>query len=72
MSEPGRDTGAGVAWVTAVAGARGVDLADERAGQVAAAVAPTLEAFRAIAAGLAVDDDMYEFRRLIASEAAGA
>jgi hypothetical protein len=71
MSDPGREADAAAAWVAAVTGARGVELADERLAEIAAAVAPTLEAFRSVTADLAVDDDMYEFRRLLASEAAG-
>jgi hypothetical protein len=57
-----------VAWVTSVARTRGVDLEREAAAQIAATVAPTLETFREIANSLAVDDDMYAFRRVLADE----
>jgi hypothetical protein len=38
------------------------------AAQIATTVAPTLEAFHEIADSLAIDDDMYAFRRLLADE----
>jgi hypothetical protein len=57
------------AWVAVAALSRGVSLTPERAQEIAASVAPVLDAFSAIADELAVDDDMYEFRRLLAAEA---
>lgn len=69
MSET-RDYGAGLGgWVASIARTRGVDLGAAEAEQVAALVAPTLEAFAVIAEQLAADDDAYEFRRLLGVEA---
>lgn len=56
-------------WVASVALSRGLSLAPDRAEQIAAQTAPILEAFAGIAAELAADDDMYEFRRRLAREA---
>lgn len=56
-------------WLASVARLRGVDLKPERIEQIVALVGPTLDAFAEIADGLAVDEDMHEFRRLLASEA---
>ena len=67
MSERRRDG----AWILAVAASRGIALKPERAEQVAAEVAPTLERFDALVAELSVDDDVYEFRRRLAEEAGG-
>lgn len=67
MSEHRRDG----AWILAVAASRGIALKPERAEQVAAEVAPTLERFDALVAELSVDDDVYEFRRRLAEEAGG-
>lgn len=67
MSERRRDG----AWVQAVAASRGITLEPERAAEVAAAVAPTLERFDALVAELSVDDDVQELRRLLAAEAGG-
>jgi hypothetical protein len=55
-------------WARAVAGARGLDLDDEGAQRLAAAVGPTLERFEELACELTTDDDLYEFRRLLAQE----
>jgi hypothetical protein len=57
-----------VAWVTSVARVRGVDLEPHAAARIATTVAPTLEAFHEIADSLAIDDDMYAFRQLLADE----
>ena len=46
MSDRRRDG----AWIMAVAGSRGVALDPERAGEIAAVVAPTLERFDALVA----------------------
>jgi hypothetical protein len=59
------------AWILAVAASRRISLEPERAEQVAREVAPTLERFDELVAGLCVDDDMYEFRRRLAAEPAG-
>lgn len=67
MSERRRDG----AWILAVAASRGITLDPERAEQVAAEVAPTLERFDALVAELSVDDDVYELRRRLAAEAGG-
>lgn len=67
MSERRRDG----AWILAVAASRGIALEPERAEQIAADVAPTLERFDAFVADLSVDDDVYELRRRLAAEASG-
>ena len=67
MSERRRDG----AWILAVAASRGIALEPERAEQVAAEVAPTLERFDALVAELLVDDDVYELRRRLVAEAGG-
>jgi hypothetical protein len=67
MSERRRDG----AWIQAVAASRGIALAPERAEQVAAEVASTLERFDVLVAELSVDDDVYELRRRLAAEAGG-
>jgi hypothetical protein len=59
----------GEAWAMAVARTRGLDVAPEAAAGLADSVAPTLAAFAAICEDLSADDDMYEFRRLLAAEA---
>ena len=59
------------AWILAVAASRGIALDAERAEQVAAEVAPTLERFDALVANLSIDDDISELRRRIAEEAGG-
>lgn len=56
-------------WARAVARARGLDLDDEGAERLAAAMGPILERFQEIARELTADDDPYEFRRLLAQEA---
>ena len=60
----------GQPWAAAVAGTRGLDIGPEAAAQLAESVAPILAAFAAICEELSADDDMYEFRRLLAAEAA--
>jgi hypothetical protein len=67
MSERRRDG----AWILAVAASRGIALDAERAEQVAAEVAPTLQRFDALVADLSLDDDISELRRRLAEEAGG-
>jgi hypothetical protein len=67
MSERRRDG----TWIVAVAASRGITLEPERAAQVAAEIAPTLERFDALVAELSADDDVQELRRLLAAEAGG-
>jgi hypothetical protein len=67
MSERRRDG----AWILAVAASRGITLDPERAEQVAAEVAPTLERFDTLVAQLTVDDDVGGLRRRLAAEADG-
>ena len=55
-------------WARAVARARGLNVDEEEAERLAAAVGPILERFQEIARELTTDDDMYEFRRLLAQE----
>jgi hypothetical protein len=55
-------------WARAVARARGLAVDDERAERLAATVGPILERFQEIARELTADDDIYEFRRLLAQE----
>ena len=55
-------------WARAVARARGLAVDHERAERLAAAVGPILERFQEIARELTADDDIYEFRRLLAQE----
>jgi hypothetical protein len=55
-------------WARAVARARGLNVDEEEAERLAAAVGPILERFQEIARELTADDDMYEFRRLLAQE----
>jgi hypothetical protein len=64
MSERRRDG----AWIMAVAASRGIALDADRAEQVAAQVAPTLERFDALVAELSVDDDIGELRRRLVVE----
>jgi hypothetical protein len=59
------------AWILAVAASRGVALDADRAAQVAAEVAPTLERFDALVADLSIEDDIFELRRRLAEEAGG-
>jgi hypothetical protein len=56
------------AWVLAVARSRGLQVDGNAAEQLAEFVAPTLGQFAEAARELTADDDMYEFRRLIAEE----
>lgn len=67
MSERRRDG----AWILAVAASRGIVVDPERAEEVAAEVAPTLERFDALVAELSIDDDVSELRRRLAEEASG-
>ena len=53
----------------AIAASRGIALDSERAEQLAAEVAPTLERFDALVAELLVDDDVDELRRRLIAEA---
>lgn len=69
MSEPATDNVHDAAWAASVAATRGVQLDDARAREIAVSVGPTLRDFAAIADELQIDDDQYEFRRLIAAEA---
>ena len=55
-------------WARAAARARGLAVDDARAERLAAAVGPILERFQEIARELTADDDIYEFRRLLAQE----
>ena len=55
-------------WAEAVARARGLNIDEEEAERLAAAVGPILKRFQEIAHELTADDDMYEFRRLLAQE----
>jgi len=65
MSERRRDS----AWIVAVAASRGIALNADRAEEIAAQVAPTLERFDALVAELSVDDDIGELRRRLVAEA---
>ena len=56
------------AWAVAVARSRGLEITAETAEQLVAIVAPVLGEFAGIARELTADDDMYEFRRLLAEE----
>ena len=56
-------------WARAVARSRGLVLDDDGADRLAAAVGPILERFQGLAGELTADDDLYEFRRLLAQEA---
>lgn len=56
-------------WAEAVALSRGLGIGGTQAAELAAFVAPTLERFAEISCTLGEDDDMYEFRRLLAAEA---
>lgn len=67
MSERRRDG----AWILAVAASRGIVLDAERAEQVSAEVAPTLEWFDALVAELSIDDDVSELHRRLVEEAGG-
>jgi hypothetical protein len=59
------------AWLLAVAASRGIVLDPERAEEVAAEVAPTLERFDALVVELSADDDVQGLRRRLAEEAGG-
>lgn len=56
------------AWLEAVARSRGIELTPERADELAAAAEPILEAFDELVCELAVDDDIDDFRRVLAAE----
>jgi hypothetical protein len=56
------------AWLEAVARSRGIELAPGRADELAAAAEPILKAFDELVSELTVDDDIDEFRRLLAAE----
>jgi hypothetical protein len=56
------------AWASAVARSRGLEIDAADAEQLAGLVAPILADFAQIAGELSADDDMYEFRRLLAQE----
>jgi hypothetical protein len=53
----------------AVARTRGFEIEPEAGEQLADSVAPILSEFVLLAEELSADDDMYEFRRLLAAEA---
>ena len=57
------------AWALAVARTRGLLIDEADAAELAASVAPTLERFGQLSGALGEDDEMYEFRRLLAAEA---
>jgi hypothetical protein len=59
----------GESWAMAVARSRGLEIEPEVARERADLVAPILSEFAVIAEELTADDDMYEFRRLLAEEA---
>jgi hypothetical protein len=67
MSERRRDG----AWIAAVAASRGIALDPQRAEEIAAEVASTLERFDELVARLAADDDIGELRRRLVAEAGG-
>jgi hypothetical protein len=69
LSSSGPGSAYGPAWAQAVAASRGLVVAEDELEPLARSVAPTLERFAAIAQDLTADDDMYEFRRLLAQEA---
>jgi len=56
------------AWLEAIARARGIELTPERADELAAAAEPILQAFDELVSELTVDDDVDEFRRVLAAE----
>jgi hypothetical protein len=56
------------AWLEAVARSRGIELSPARAKELAAAAEPILKAFDELVAELTVDDDLDDFRRVLASE----
>ena len=62
MSERRYDT----SWVRGVAATRGLAIGEEDAAELAALVAPILEHFASITSDLTADEDMYEFRRILA------
>jgi hypothetical protein len=65
MSERRRDAD----WIRSVAAARGIELDQVRAAEIATEVAPTLERFDELVARLDVDDDPDAFQRRLAVEA---
>ena len=60
------------AWLQAVARSRGIELPRGRADDLAAAAAPILNAFDELVSELMVDDDIDDFRRVLAAERGGA
>jgi hypothetical protein len=56
------------AWASAMARGRGLNIDAEAAQRLSDFVAPVLAHFSRLAAELAADDDMYEFRRFLAAE----
>lgn len=56
-------------WAQAVARSRGLHLDGTEAAALAAFVAPTLERFAELSGALGEDDDVSEFRRVLAAEA---
>ena len=58
-------------WLEAIARSRGIELTSERADELAAAAEPILEAFDELVSELAVDDDIDDFRRVLAAERRG-
>jgi hypothetical protein len=59
------------AWLQAVARSRGIELPLDRADDLAAAAEPILSAFDELVSELAVDDDIDDFRRVLAAERGG-
>jgi hypothetical protein len=55
-------------WLEAIARSRGIELTPERADELAAAAEPILEAFDELVSELTVDDDIDDFRRVLAAE----
>jgi hypothetical protein len=60
------------AWLEAVARSRGIELAPGRADELAGAAEPILKAFDELVSELTVDDDIDDFRRVLAAERGGA
>jgi hypothetical protein len=54
-----------------VACSRGIELPSDRADDLAAAAEPILSAFDELVSELTVDDDMDDFRRVLAAERGG-
>jgi hypothetical protein len=58
----------GESWAMAVARSRGLEIEPAVARHLSNYVGPILAQFAVIAQELSADDDMYEFRRLLAEE----